>query len=173
MGKRDRSSSVKKARKRTKAEDQSENDPRIVQVDSEGNSPTQQQPDVKPKIEKKTKKMKVERSNRTIFLRKRIELAVSLLPGSLHNCKESVEDSIRGLLMKYSEGLGGILMGFENVKLIGENKGQGRGWILNELPHIHYNASCDALIFCPSIGCEVRFSSIIKKYGVLMCSRHF
>lgn len=161
MVKRERSSSAKKDRKRSKSENADKNGTSAVEeeaVKRQASNQQEQQEDVKPKINSNKKKAKkLGHSNGTLFFRKRIELAVSLLPGSLRNCQEAVEDSIRGLLMKYSEGLGGIMMGYENVKLIGNKKGQGRGWILNELPYIHYNASCDALVFHPSIGYEVRF----------------
>lgn len=137
MAKRDRSNSAQSIRKRARTSSSDES----IQVKEE------------PRIKKSASKTRT--IGRTIFLRKRIELLISLLPGSLRNSEKSVEDAIRAMLMKYSEGLGGILMGFENVKLIGDRNKEAKGWILNELPHIHYNASCDALVFCPTIGCEV------------------
>jgi hypothetical protein len=146
MAKRDRPSGEKKMRKRSKTD---END----ELAGEEEAKETQAKISKPSSEKKRKPKRKEATGRQMFLRKKIELAVSLLPGSLRNCEEFVEDSIRALLMKYVEGLGGILMGYENVKL--NKQSQGRGWILNELPHIHYTASCDALVFCPSVGCEV------------------
>ncbi|KAL3927385.1 MAG: hypothetical protein SGBAC_013107 [Bacillariaceae sp.] len=138
MAKRDRSNSAQSIRKRARTSSSDES----IQVKEE------------PRIKKSASKTRT--IGRTIFLRKRIELLISLLPGSLRNSEKSVEDAIRAMLMKYSEGLGGILMGFENVKLIGDRNKEAKGWILNELPHIHYNASCDALVFCPTIGCELQ-----------------
>jgi hypothetical protein len=89
------------------------------------------------------------------FTKKKIEFVVSLLPATLKNTEKSVEDSIRQLLLKYSDGIGGILLAFDKVKLKVDKNSQGRGWILNELPYIHYNVSCDALVFCPTVGCKV------------------
>jgi hypothetical protein len=148
MVKRERPSGEKKKRKQAKTEEH-------VELAVKEEAKETQAKISKPSSAKKRKPKRKEATGRQIFLRKTIELAVSLLPGSLRNSEEFVEDSIRGLLMKYVEGLDGILMGYENVKLIEDKQSQGRGWILNELPHIHYKASCDALVFCPSVGCEV------------------
>ena len=94
-----------------------------------------------------------------VFFRKQAKLSISLLPWSLRDCKLAVENSIRKMMLKYSNGLGGILMAYDNVKLIdheSKNDSEGKGWVLNELPHVHYDVSCDVLVFFPSIGCEVR-----------------
>jgi hypothetical protein len=93
--------------------------------------------------------------NHRHFVKKRIQLAISLLPGSLKNTEESIENSLRSMLLKYSNGLGGILMAFENVKIIQDEHSQGKGFILNELPYIHYTVECTALVFAPVIGSEV------------------
>lgn len=145
MAKRDRTSNEQATRKRSRTSSNAESPIQVKEEPSVTKSPSAS----------KKKKRTSSAVGRTIFLRKKIELIISLLPSSLRNSKKSVEDGIRTMLMKYSEGLGGILMGFENVKLIGDRNEEAKGWILNELPHIHYNASCDALVFCPTIGCEV------------------
>ena len=145
MGKRERPSSETKAKKRSRKD--------------------------KVKFEKGTEKSKPTSKNvarastrssgtGSAFLKKKIEVEASLFPGSLHNCEEALQDAISQLLMKYSDGLGGILMAFENVTIHAGANGQGRGWILDELPWIHYTASCDALVFRPNVGCQVspRFS---------------
>jgi hypothetical protein len=98
-------------------------------------------------------------AEKPVFFRKRAKLSISLLPWSLRDCKQSVENSIRKMMLKYSNGLGGILMAYDNVQLKDHeaNDGsEGKGWVLNELPHVHYDVSCDVLVFYPSIGCEVR-----------------
>jgi DNA-directed RNA polymerase subunit E'/Rpb7 len=87
--------------------------------------------------------------NSKVFLRKKLELTVSLLPGSLGDPQKSVEDSLRTFLLKFSDGVGGILLAFNNVKI------DGKGMILNELPYIHFDVSCDALVFCPTAGCQL------------------
>ena len=102
----------------------------------------------------KSKKMKSTNGN-GVFTKKKIEFVVSLLPATLKNTEKSVEDSIRRMLLKYSDGIGGILLAFDKVKINVEKNSQGRGFILNELPYIHYNVSCDALVFCPTVGCKV------------------
>ena len=102
-------------------------------------------------------------SKNPVFFRKRAKLSISLLPWSLRDCKQSVENSIRKMMLKYSSGLGGILMAYDDVQLQdheSNNASEGKGWVLNELPHIHYDVSCNVLVFFPSIGCEVRWNFI-------------
>lgn len=82
----------------------------------------------------------------SVFYKKRVNLSISLPPGSLGNIKQSMEDSLRRFLLKYLDGLKGVLMAFENIKI------KESGTILNELPHIHYNITVDALVFSPSVG---------------------
>jgi len=161
MGKRDRPGSDKKTKKRAKKEEPKEAPEPAKESNSElegAFEKTNVLPEVKStKLSKVKVKAKISETTQPIFWDKRIELAVSLLPGSLRNCEESVEDSIRQLLMKYSEGLNGILMAYDNVQLKRNGNGIGRGWVLNELPLIHYNATCDALVFSPTVGSEVKF----------------
>mmetsp|Transcript_7105 Transcript_7105/g.17335 ORF Transcript_7105/g.17335 Transcript_7105/m.17335 type:complete len:184 (+) Transcript_7105:1231-1782(+) len=110
-------------------------------------------------------------SEKPVFFRKRVKLSISLLPWSLKDCKQSVENSIRKMMLKYSHGLGGILMSYDDVKLEdreSKNGSQGKGWVLNELPHVHYDVSCNVLVFFPSIGCEVRQKR--KRNAVVTCS---
>lgn len=103
----------------------------------------------RPRVQSSSKK------NHRHFLKKRIQLAISLLPGSLKNTEESIENALRLMLLKYSNGMGGILMAFDDVVIIQDKYSQGRGFILNELPYIHYTVECNALVFAPVIGAEV------------------
>ncbi len=84
-----------------------------------------------------------------VFFRKSIEMNVSLLPSALSDVKMNIEDSLRAFLLKYSEGVKGILLAFDNVEIL------GKGAIFNELPHIHYRVSMDAVVFAPSSGCSL------------------
>lgn len=145
MGKRDRLDSDKKAKKRAKKEKVKESE--NSEKNSSDAAPPSQNTGTNNKSGGKNKK--------PIFLKKKIDVELSLLPGSLHNTDDAVQDSLNQLLMKFSDGLGGILLACENVRINKDGKGQGRGWILNELPWIHYTASCDALVFRPYVGCEV------------------
>ena len=85
-----------------------------------------------------------------VFTKKRLELTVSLLPGALRDVQKNVEDSLRTFLLKFSDGIGGILLAFDNVDIV------SKGMILNELPYIHYDVACDALVFCPKPGCQLQ-----------------
>lgn len=139
MGKRERPESEKKAKKRHKDEKV-----KRESIDSKEG--------IRAITESSRRQSK---PGKSIFLRKKIDIELSLLPGALHHVEDSVHDSIGNLLMQYSDGLGGILMAYEDVRLKSDGRDSGYGWILNELPHIHYTASCDALVFRPHVGCEV------------------
>jgi len=109
----------------------------------------------------------------SVFLRKKLHLTVSLLPAALKNVQMSVEDSLRSLILKFSDGIGGILMAFENVQILSDNKTGGIvGMILNELPHIHYQVLVDALVFVPTPGCtltgDVTGSSFHSHVGLIV-----
>lgn len=88
-----------------------------------------------------------------------LELTVSLFPSALGNVLGNVEESLRSFLLKYSDEIGGILLAFENVKFLSDldvtdNKTSPTivGVINNELPHLHYRVSADALVFVPTPG---------------------
>ncbi len=152
MGKRDRSSeSDKKVNKRSKKEKAKE----IGKKDSEKNENESLEVSTK-KVGSKAATKALSTNQKAFFLKKKIDVELSLLPSSLHNTDDAVQNSLNQLLMKYSDGLGGILLACENVRIITDRNGLGRGWILNELPWIHYTVSCDALVFRPYIGGEVR-----------------
>jgi hypothetical protein len=146
MGKRDRDESMedKKERKRAKKESKKRRKEQKQTTEASNGTSTIMSQSTLPTADKNA-----------VFLKKKIELVVSLLPASLKNSEKAVDDSIRQFLLKYSDGVGGILLAFNNVKIEGDGNSQGRGWVLNELPYIHYNVSCDALVFCPEIGCKV------------------
>lgn len=87
------------------------------------------------------------------FERKRLKMVVSLYPVALGDVLSNVRDALNSLLLKYSDGIGGVLLAFDNVKLVADKgAGSGHGVILNELPHIHYLVELDALVFCPVVG---------------------
>ena len=104
----------------------------------------------------------------SILSKKKLQLIVSLLPSTLGRTQQCVEDSIRLLLLQYSESVGGIMLAYDNVKIIMDddaNDSNGIGWILNELPYIHYTVVCDALVFTPTVGCKVCF--VAEQYILL------
>ncbi|KAG7367780.1 hypothetical protein IV203_030523 [Nitzschia inconspicua] len=97
----------------------------------------------------------------TTFFQKRVQLTISLLPYSLRNMQGSIRASLRKRLLQYSDGWGGILLAFDNITFRNtdnnnNNNNKGRGWILNELPHIHYEIECDVLVFAPTVGCQLQ-----------------
>lgn len=84
-----------------------------------------------------------------------LRLQVALLPrslGSYSSVASQVSQSVRkGLLFKYHQATGGIAIAFRTIELVRE----GNGWIRHELPHIHFTAEVQALVFCPEVGMEV------------------
>jgi hypothetical protein len=82
------------------------------------------------------------------FQKKKLSLLVSLEPSSLSNTRQALETSMHSLLLKYSDGLGGVLLAFDNLQFDSDHS---HGQILNEMPHIHYRVTCTAVIFFPNL----------------------
>jgi DNA-directed RNA polymerase subunit E'/Rpb7 len=102
------------------------------------------------KLRKRTKVPSSSRppSESSPYTRVRLELTISILPAGLKDVTKSAHESVQRLLLKYSSGMKGIPLAFNNMKLLKD----GQGMILNELPHIHYSLVCDALVFAPKVG---------------------
>ena len=147
MAKRDRPESDKKSKKRSKKaktkKDTTSSDVNEKEQEHRERATGNASTPASASIQRKAR--------RAIFLKKKIDVELSLLPSSLHNTDDAVQSSLNQMLMKYSTGLGGIMLACENVRI----KDNGNGWILNEHPWIHYTVSCDALVFRPYLGCEV------------------
>lgn len=73
----------------------------------------------------------------------KMEMTISLTPRDLIDVQSALQASIRKILLRYNEGVGGVLLAFEKLKVV-----RG-GEILNELPHIHYIVSFSGTIFAP------------------------
>jgi DNA-directed RNA polymerase subunit E'/Rpb7 len=86
-----------------------------------------------------------------VFFEKRFELTIALYPIDLGNVARAVENSLRSLLLRHSDQMGGVLLAFSDVTILNDGKGR----ILNDLPHVHYAASTKALLFRPEIGCTL------------------
>lgn len=112
---------------------------------------------------------------KAFILKKKIVLAISLLPGALRNSQKAVENNIARLLFKNTPGIGGIMLSYANLKFSkskntsGSESAQssGHGWILNELPYIHFDVSCDMMVFRPFVGCEVCKFRLCKERSFL------
>ena len=100
--------------------------------------------------------------NKPFFFKRRVRLSLSLLPSSLHNSMASIENCFRRMLLRYDDGLKGMMVAYDDIQIEDNAKNSknksspGHGWILNELPYIHYSVSCTALVFAPSVGCELQ-----------------
>ena len=86
---------------------------------------------------------------------------------------------MQSLLLRYSDGIGGILLSFDNIQIEDENqqhhyddeprmtttttqqqrKGNsiatGNGRILDEFPHIHYYITSNILVFSPTLQQQI------------------
>lgn len=93
----------------------------------------------------------------TPFRKKRLQMLISLLPHSLKNIHQNIQKRISTLLLKYNDGVGGVLLTYSNIQYA-EHKEGGIGQIWGELPHIHYKVELDALVFEPCVGMQVRNS---------------
>jgi DNA-directed RNA polymerase subunit E'/Rpb7 len=128
---KDETKDEKKARKRPKKE--------AKKRKSEGSKN-----DVQQQIASTTDSEKNEILSDLLFRRK-LRLNASILPSGLSDVKGSIDRCIREFLLKYSEGVGGIVLAYKNVDILKK----ARGSILEELPHIHYDVTCEALVFSP------------------------
>ena len=86
-------------------------------------------------------------STSTPWRQTKLTLIVSLYPSALSNVSQHLHESIKAMLLKYSDGIEGVLLAFDKVTIIGNE-----GIIRNELAHIHYTIQMDALVFSPTIG---------------------
>jgi len=115
------------------------------------------------------------------FERKKARLLVSLLPASLRNINKAINGAMQSLLLRYSDGIGGVLLSFDNIQIEDENQphnnhddtlltttttqqrkghcittGGGRyGRILDEMPHIHYYITSNILVFSPTLQQQI------------------
>ncbi|KAB0795697.1 hypothetical protein PPYR_09758 [Photinus pyralis] len=71
---------------------------------------------------------------------------LALHPYHLNNIKQSIKDLLSQKIARYDQKLGGILLGFENTKLLTE------GVIMNDSCFIHIDVSANFFIFKPEVG---------------------
>ena len=90
-------------------------------------------------------------NNRSCLLRKTIRMIFSLYPADLEDVVRAIKRSLRHNLLKYIAGMDGVLLAFDNVRIV-PNGGRTAGVILNEQPHLHYLADLDILVFAPTCG---------------------
>lgn len=92
-----------------------------------------------------------EDAKNSVYHKKRIEVAVSVLPAAMGNIRAALEDAVRLMLLKYTDQVG-ILLTFENIQVIGNG---GHGMVLDEIPYLHYKIAFDGLVFAPKVGSQV------------------
>lgn len=90
------------------------------------------------------------------FQEKQLKVLISLPPSALSNIPSALNSSMQGLLLKYSDSLGGVLISYQDIQLDESSSDAGHGRIINEMPHIHYHVKCNVLVFNPSVGTVLR-----------------
>ena len=86
------------------------------------------------------------------FEREKAIIMLSLTSSAMSNTPKAMHTSLQSMLLKYSDGLGGVLLSFDNIQVDTTKNGGRYGTILNEMPHIHYYVTCDVLVFNPREG---------------------
>ena len=77
---------------------------------------------------------------------KKVRSLVSLAPSSLSDVKGNIRRLSCQDVTRYVQGLEGVLMAVQKVKVCGP------GRVQNELPHVHYQVEADVVVFCPDVG---------------------
>lgn len=90
------------------------------------------------------------------FQERNVRVFISLPPSALSNIANAMNASMQKLLLKYSNGMGGVLISYRDVEIDDSTPGEAPGRIMDEMPHLHYYMKCTVLIFNPSVGTVVR-----------------
>lgn len=82
----------------------------------------------------------------------------------LHSCylgrlKEGVKEELNSKLMKYSDVLEGVPVNYEGFQIQ-----QRTGFILDELPYIHFDVKVNFIVFKPNVGSSL--VGVVNKFGV-------
>jgi hypothetical protein len=142
---KERKRAKKEAKKQKKEQSEKKKEDQALEAGHDVRRPT---PSEEPPLEE------------SAFYRKKIELVVSLYPSALGNVLKHLQESLHAFLLKYSNGVGGIILGFDGLAIKSDTK-EPTGRILNELPYIHYTVACNALVFNPTVGSKVRLLILI------------
>ncbi|KAG9493568.1 hypothetical protein GDO78_001456 [Eleutherodactylus coqui] len=72
---------------------------------------------------------------------------LALSPKYLHQKRSGIKELLSAELLKYNVGLAGVLVAYDNIKLVG-----GLGDIHDDIGFIHVNIEADFVIFQPECG---------------------
>lgn len=125
----------------------------------------------RPKKEKrKRKEGNIENEQPLSHLyRKHVIATASLLPADLKEKQQGVESTISMHLLKYVPALQGVLLSFQDVKIL------DHGFILNDQCYSHYKISYDALVFGPKIGetLQGKITKVFSSHVVVLVLQYF
>ncbi|CAH2282561.1 DNA-directed RNA polymerase I subunit RPA43 [Pelobates cultripes] len=85
---------------------------------------------------------------------------LALSPKYLQKKRSGIQEQLNTELLRYSTGLSGVPVSYDNIKLIGELAD-----IYDDLGHIHVNIEADFVIFRPEYG-----QKLVAIYGFFGCT---
>lgn len=118
-----------------------------------------------PPSSKKALRSKLRRSP---YQMKTLLGTVALLPSSTSNVLQHIQSLLHSLLLTYDSTMGGVLLSLQGDTKGGEgscvtllpvsDNGTSLigGRVINDLPHVHYRFKVEGLLFCPTVGMELR-----------------
>ena len=90
------------------------------------------------------------------FQEKRVRVLISLPPSALNNIPNAMNASMQKLLLKYSNGMEGVLISYRDIEIDNSVPEEAPGRIMDEMPHLHYYMKCTVLVFNPTVGIMLR-----------------
>ncbi|XP_065161048.1 DNA-directed RNA polymerase I subunit RPA43 isoform X2 [Atheta coriaria] len=92
---------------------------------------------------------------------------ITLHPFHLSNIANSIKEILNERVAKYSAEFGGILLGFENIKIFGS-----KAPMYDDMCFMHQKIEADFYIFKPTIGCRLNGVIIKKSQDHIGCLVH-
>lgn len=79
-----------------------------------------------------------------------VRLDVHLLPSHLGNVQAGVDEKLNGMLLRYSESAGGVVVSYSDVSVA-----SSKAAILYDSPYIHFAVKATFVIFAPTPGAHL------------------
>ncbi|EWM25972.1 twist neighbor [Nannochloropsis gaditana] len=83
------------------------------------------------------------------FQEQRVLFKLALLPDAMGNLEESIHEKLHGMLMKYNQDVGGILLTLSQVRFPPSRRFAS---MMGDLPHLHVRVEATSLVFTPEPG---------------------
>jgi hypothetical protein len=152
---RDETEEERKERKKLKKESKKSKTEKHTKDKSEPTTVEEPNASASAVVTSTSKKSNSPRTSESSCQRKTIRMIFSLYPCDLEDIVIAIKRSLRLNLLKFVAGMDGVLLAFDNVKIV-PNGGKTAGVIMNEQPYLHYLADLDILVFGPSPGMRLQ-----------------